>query len=99
MASGAERPDLEALSELEEVLKHLEGELAGWRRRALSAESRLSELVRPGETGAARLEELERENRTFEQRLAQARSRVADLLDRLRFLEQQRGNGDRERMQ
>lgn len=91
MAPGVERPDLEALRELEEVLRHFETELAAWRRRALSAESRLNEVA-GGESGAlhARLEE---ENRALAQRLQAARGHLGELLDRLRFLEQQQGNG------
>ena len=94
MASGAERPDLDALRELEEVLRHFESELASWRRRALAAEQRLAEGGggAPGRGGSTS-EPLEAENRELTNRLQHARTRVADLLDRLRFLEQQRGNG------
>jgi hypothetical protein len=92
MASGGERPDLDALRELEEVLRHFETELAGWRRRALAAEQRVAEGG--GRVDASAGQPLEAENRELNQRLQQARTRVADLLDRLRFLEQQqRGNG------
>ena len=92
MASGGERPDLEALSELDEVLRHLEAELAGWRRRALGAEARLAE---PGAgAGPPGTEASEEENRMLQQRLAGAKGRVGDLLERLRFLEQQRDNGE-----
>jgi chromosome segregation ATPase len=90
--SGGERPDLEALRELEGVLRHLEAELASWRRRALASEQRAGELEASAapagdEAGVAT------RNRELEQRLESARTRVADLLDRLNFLEQQRGNG------
>jgi len=91
MASGAERPDLEALRELEEVLRHFESELAAWRRRALSAESRLNEVA-AGESGVAQTR-LEEENRALAQRLQAAKGHLGDLLDRLRFLEQQQSNG------
>ena len=94
MASGGERPDLAALSELEEVLRHLESELASWRRRALTAEQRAADLAHTGPDGKpTRLEALETENQGLARRLNQATTRVADLIDRLRFLEQQRGNG------
>lgn len=99
MASGGERPDLEALRELEEVLRHLEDELASWRRRALGAEGRVAEQSRAlseGEGGAA-LERLEAENARLAQRLEQAGARVAGIVDRLKFLEQQSGNGGGER--
>lgn len=91
MASGAERPDLDALSELEEVLRHLESELAAWRRRALSAESRLSDLGGPADAPGSQV--LEDENRMLSQRLLAAKGRLGELLDRLQFLEQQQGNG------
>lgn len=93
MASGGERPDLEALRELDEVLRHLEGELAGWRRRALAAEQRLADSGEGG-SGPPRSRELEDENRALQQRLVSARGRVGDLLDRLRFLEQQQDTGE-----
>jgi len=98
MASGGERPDLEALSELEEVLRHFEHELAGWRRRALSAETRLAESgAEPGSTAAPRLQQLEDDNAMLSQRLLAAKGHLGDLLERLRFLEQQQGNGGAER--
>ena len=86
MASGGERPDLDALRELEEVLRHLETELAGWRRRALSAEARLGESAPGGEAQPG--------SKDLESRLAGAKALVGDILERLRFLEQQRGNGE-----
>ena len=89
MASGGERPDLEALRELDEVLRHLEAELAGWRRRALAAEASLADI---GGNAPPRSRELEDENRMLQQRLAGARGRVGDLLERMRFLEQQQDN-------
>jgi hypothetical protein len=97
MASGGERPDLEALRELDEVLRHFENELASWRRRALSAEARLADagMGSAGET-ASRANELEEENRALQQRIAGAKTRVGELLDRMRFLEEQQhpgGNG------
>ena len=93
MASGGERPDLDALKELDEVLRHLESELAGWRRRALSAEGRLAEAGMGGEM-PARSKDIEEQNRVLEQRLTGAKALVGDILERLRFLEQQQGNGE-----
>lgn len=92
MAPSGERPDLEALKELGEVLAHLEAELAGWRRRALGAETRLAEAGVSGEA-PPRSKELEDENHALEQRLTHAKGRVGDLLERLRFLEEQQSNG------
>jgi len=98
MASGGERPDLEALRELEEVLRHFEHELASWRRRALSAETRLAESgAGPGDAASPRLQQLEDENAVLSQRLLAAKGHLGDLLERLRFLEQQQGNGGSER--
>ena len=92
MASGGERPDLDALRELDEVLKHLESELAAWRRRALSAESRLADSGQSPD-GQPHPQGLEDENRALQLRLTSAKGRVGDLIDRLRFLEEQQGNG------
>ncbi len=96
--AGGETPDLEALHELERILRSLEDELASWRRRALASEGRLGELTHSGSAeGLSRSKQLEDENRELERRLETAKLRVADLLDRLHFLEQQRGNGGAER--
>lgn len=100
MASVAERPDLDALRELEDVLRLLTEELAGWRRRALTAEARVAETARLAEgggNGSDTLEALEEANRSLEQRLVTARTQVQEILGRLRFLEQQEGNGGGDR--
>ncbi len=90
MGSADERPELEALRELEDVLRHLAQELAAWRRRALTAESRIADQTREtGEEGAPRLRELEEANRALEQRLGAARARLSELISRLDFLEVQ----------
>ena len=93
MAPSGERPDLEALKELGEVLSHLESELAGWRRRALNAESRLADSGLGGGDGPPRSKQLEDENHALLQRLTNAKGRVGELLERLRFLEEQQVNG------
>lgn len=95
MGFAGERPELEALRELEEVLRRLEVELAAWRRRALSAEARVGDFMADG--GGARLAELEARNEELAQRLESARTRVDEMLNRLTFLEEQRGNGGPER--
>ena len=90
MGSAGERPDLDALHELEEVLRHLSEELSAWRRRALTAEARVSDHSRAsGGDGQFRLRDLEEANRILEQRLEAARLRVTELVGRLDFLEQQ----------
>lgn len=99
MASAGERPDLDALRELDDVLRHLTEELAGWRRRALTAESKVADATRfaEGDAGAGRIQELEDANRGLERRLVTARSQVQEIIGRLRFLEQQQGNGGGDR--
>jgi hypothetical protein len=79
---------------LEEVLRHLSDELSAWRRRALSAESRVADQSAPMDKTerAHRLRELEEEKRTLEQRLDAARVRLSELVGRLDFLEQQAHN-------
>lgn len=72
--SDSETPEFAALNELESVVRHLSDELATWRRRAQKAEG--------GDRSDAPSAELQR-------RLDATRSRVQDLLKRLRFLEEQ----------
>jgi len=91
MASAGDRPDLEALHELEEVLHHLSEELGAWRRRALSAEARVADQrsVEGGDGALLRLRELEEENTGLAQRLEAARAELGTLVERLGFLEDQ----------
>ena len=42
--SDSERPEIATFRDLEQLVRHLGDELAGFRRRALLAESRLREL-------------------------------------------------------
>lgn len=100
MASAGERPDLEALRDLDDVLRHLTEELAGWRRRALTAEAKAADaarVVEDGDGGLGRIQYLEDEHREMEGRLVTARIRVHEILGRLQFLEQQQGNGGGDR--
>ncbi len=98
MVSDGERPDLKALSALEEVLRHLEAELSSWRRRALAAESRGAELTRALDADESKTHsrQVEKESRELAGRLEQARGRVNDLIARLSFLEQQSEDGQGE---
>ena len=105
MAYDGERVDGRMLEQLETVLRHVADELAGWRARALKAESELKESgIRGAGTGATgvagvapkpdpelrnRVADLEQENKTLRQRVEAARGRVHDLLSRLTFLEEQ----------
>lgn len=86
--SHDERPEFQALEELQEVLRGVADELAAWRRRAQRAESMLSE-GHDAVLNRERMLELEAENRETDERLAAARTRVEELLKRLQFLEDQ----------
>lgn len=99
------RPDEAAFHELQFLVRNLVDELAGFRRRALAAESRLRELeaqapasgngaaapdgVAPPPASAARVAELEGENAMLRARLESAADRTRRMLERVRFLRQQ----------
>ena len=94
-----ERPDQQALSDLEQVVHHLAEELAGWRRRTLSAEGELQlaranggVLAGPELTQARqRIVELETENQALRLRIDAAKDRLRALAGRVSFLEQHGG--------
>lgn len=98
--SGSVRPDA-AFSELERLVRNLGEELAFFRRRALEAERRYREATEhvgaaadglpTRDALAARVEELDRENRDLRARLDDAAERTRQMADRLRFLRQQEG--------
>ena len=93
------RPDEHALDELEELLRHVADELAGWRRRCLKAEAELAEARAHGGVLAGpelkearqRVVDLESENQTLRLRIDSAKERLRVLAARLSFLEQQGG--------
>ena len=90
--SDSARPERAAFHELEQLVKHLGDELASFRRRALQAEARLKTLETTGVKGVVspeRVQHLERENAGLEKRLASARERTQQMIDRVRFLRQQ----------
>ena len=90
--SDSARPERAAFHELEQLVKHLGEELASFRRRALQAEARLKTLESTGVKGVVspeRVQFLERENAGLEKRLASARERTQQMIDRVRFLRQQ----------
>lgn len=98
--SGNERPDLRAFRELETLVRHLGEELAGFRRRAISAEAQLKDSgdgakhAKGSGTGRSaahseRLADLETENDALKTRLDRAEERVRQMMDRVRFLRQQ----------
>jgi predicted nuclease with TOPRIM domain len=86
-----DRPEFQALAELEQVLANLRDGIADWRRRALRAEGERAGI----EAGAdvvglqQRLLSVEAENADLHRRLDAARERLNNLLSRLRFLEEQ----------
>lgn len=83
-----ERPEYQALKELQVVLRLVTDELAGWRRRALRAESAAG-MEHDVLASRERIVELEAENRALRERLEAGRDRVNQLLKRMRFLEEQ----------
>lgn len=89
--SNAEKPEFQALRELEEVADRVAEELNAFRRRALQAEADRARLDEAPDLLAARdqMARLERENRELQQRVEYARERVSELLSRLEFLEEQ----------
>jgi FtsZ-binding cell division protein ZapB len=94
-----DRPDQEALRDLEQVVHHLAEELAGWRRRTLKAEGELQQaranggvLAGPELTQARqRIIELETENQALRLRIDAAKDRLRALAGRVSFLEQHGG--------
>lgn len=86
------RPDVTAFKELEKLIHVLGSEMAGWRRRAQLAETRLKEggrEVSHSGPSSARESELKKENAELKRRLSAAKARTQQLLDRVRFLRQQ----------
>jgi chromosome segregation ATPase len=98
---GYDRPDVRALEDLSELLRHVGEELAAWRRRSLKAESDMAELKAKGGVLAGpeliqarqRIIELELENQALRQRIDATRGRVKLLADRMSFLEQDADDG------
>jgi len=82
--SDSERPEIAAFRDLEQLVRHLGDELAGFRRRALLAESRLRELesedrapeVAQQRALDERVTELEHENAVLRARLDSATERT-----------------------
>src|SRR4051812_34139527 len=96
--SDNERPELHSFHELEGLVHHLVEELASFRRRALRAEARVRELegtATPAGGAEAiplsseRVAELELENESLRDRLAGAKGRTKQILERVHFLRQQ----------
>jgi hypothetical protein len=98
LASPYVAPDLARLDELERITRAVAEEIAGWRRRSLSAESELEELGARTGVGAygsgdiaqvrQRTADLEAENRELKRRIAVAREQIEQLRTRLRFVDE-----------
>jgi hypothetical protein len=101
--SDSERPEIVAFRDLEQLVRHLGDELAGFRRRALVAESRLRELEAEDRTPDAteqlaldeRVTALEHENAVLRARLDAATERTRQMLERVRFIRQQAQRAER----
>lgn len=101
--SDSERPEALAFRELEQLVRHLGDELAGFRRRALVAEARVRDLenedaqpdVREQRELGDRLNQLEHENAILRGRLEAATTRTKAMLERVRFIRQQAQGAER----
>ena len=95
MDSDSERPEVTAFLELEHLVRNVGEALAGFRRRAMAAESRLRDMGEGGEGGSTRSNaELEREVAELREKLEGATARTEQMLERVRFLRQQQVRGD-----
>ena len=101
--SDSERPEALSFRELEQLVRHLGDELAGFRRRALVAEARVRELEHVGSPPGVReqrelgdqLTRLEHDNAVLRGRLESATARTKAMLDRVRFIRQQAQGAER----
>lgn len=95
--SDSARSDVASFRDLESLVRHLGEELAGFRRRALLAEGRLRAIEADGGPASAglvdRVAALEAENRELARRVEWATGRARAMLERVRFLRQQREQG------
>ena len=94
------RPDVEAVRELESLVRQMAEQLASFRRRAASAEERLRHLdTADDQTDPPRVREriraLEQENATLRGKLDAATTRTRSVLERVHFLRQQAQLEDR----
>ena len=98
--SDRARPDIEAIRELESLVRSLGEQLASYRSRALAAEERLREIDSAADQGEPprvreRIRALEQENAALRGRLDAATSRTRSVLERVHFLRQQSQLEDR----
>ena len=88
------RPDVEAVRELETLVRTLGEQLASYRRRALAAEERLRHIDSTADSPdpphvRERMRALEKENATLRGQLDAATVRTRSMLERVHFLRQQ----------
>jgi len=93
--SASERPEVAAFQDLAQLVRHLEDELASFRRRALSAEARVKELEASVGSEPTDAAALKRENAELKERLDAATARTKQLLERVRFVRQQSTKGEK----
>ena len=101
--SDSERPEVLAFRDLEQLVRHLGDELAGFRRRALLAEARVKELeseesqpeVREQRELSERVNQLDHDNAILRGRLEAATARTRQMLERVRFIRQQAQGAER----
>jgi hypothetical protein len=97
LESDSDRPEVTAFIELEHLVRNVGEALAGFRRRALAAETRLKNLDGDGaENGASHkaAAELQVEVGQLQSRLEHATSRTEQMLEKVRFLRQQQTRGE-----
>ena len=99
--SDSVAPEFASFHELEQLVHSLGEELAGFRKRALTAEARLKALeAATGPTDLfshERLAVAEQENAELRRRLAAAMERTNQVVAQLRFLRQQHERAGSER--
>ena len=87
------RPEVVAFQELSLLVRHIEDELASFRKRALAAEARVKELEAVAGDEPTDVVALTRENADLKKRLDAATARTRQLLERVRFVRQQGAKG------
>ena len=87
------RPEVVAFQELSLLVRHIEDELASFRKRALAAEARVKELEAISGDEPTDVVALTRENADLKKRLDAATDRTRQLLERVRFVRQQGAKG------
>ena len=95
------QPESASFRELEQLVRSLGEELAGFRRRALNAEKTLATIAASSAPGDLfsheRLAALDQENAELRRRLADATERTNQVVAQLRFLRQQHERAGSER--